>query len=435
MHILYHHRTPGDGVERVHIAGMVKAWRRMGHTVAISGPPGCDPERELRPAPGGHGTGKSGAGLHYRLGRFARQAPPVLFEAAELGYNAYALADMTRLSGRRRPDLIYERFTSNSLAPTLFARSLGIPIVQEVNLLVGAGRLRPLALGYLSGKIERWVLGQSTLVVTVSGRFREMLEALGVSRQKVLVCPNAIDPDSFLGKGLSDGEGRANGLVVGYVGSFIPYHRLDLLVRAAVRLNASDPSLRFLLVGDGAERPRIEQLIARSGLSERFVLTGRVPHDEIAGVVAGMDIAVMPGSNDWGSPVKIFEYMAMGKPVIAPRVGPIEEVITHGRNGLLFGPGSLEELAGMVEVLARDDRLRTALGEQARADVLERHTWRRNAERVLEALSQRVSSKSLSRTACFPGQQSGRRRLRAVVRLSDDGTMDCRCVTGSRCAG
>ena len=395
MHILYHHRTAGDRVERVHIMGMVKAWRRMGHSVHISSPPGCSPQEDER---AGAPEDSSGSGtplgtLQSLLKRLARDAPPALFEAAELAYNAYSLADVLRLVAHRRPDVIYERFTANSAAPTLVARLLGIPIVQEVNLLVGAGRFRPLVLEYLTRRIERWVLAHSALVVTVSNRFKDVLVEMGTPPEKVLVCPNAIDPRLFVHlntnpKPVFQQNKRGRRLVIGYVGSFIPYHRLDLLVQAAERLKGLTPPLRFLIVGEGAERARIERMVEAAWLGGRFQFTGRVPHEDVPAQIARMDIAVMPGSNTWGSPVKLLEYMAMAKPVIAPRVPPIEEVIAHGRNGVLFEPGSLASLRQALELLIGDDKLRRDIGRQARLDVLERHTWHHNARRVLASLSE-----------------------------------------------
>ena len=133
MHILYHHRTAGDRVEAVHIMGMVRALREMGHTVVICSPPGCDPERkqaaEGRAEPAVERRAPVEGPLRRVLKRFARKAPPLLFELFELAYNVRSLAAMLRLARERRPDLIYERTTANSIAPTYLARRWRIPII------------------------------------------------------------------------------------------------------------------------------------------------------------------------------------------------------------------------------------------------------------------------------------------------------------------
>ncbi|MCK4298673.1 MAG: glycosyltransferase family 4 protein [Planctomycetes bacterium] len=390
MHILYHHRTAGDRVERVHIMGMVNAWRRMGHSVHISSPPGCSPEEgERAVAPeDSTGSGTPLGTLQSLLKRLARDAPPALFEAAELAYNAYSLADVLRLVAHRRPDVIYERFTANSAAPTLVARLLGIPIVQEVNLLVGAGRFRPLVLEYLTRRIERWVLAHSALVVTVSSRFKDVLVEMGTPAEKVLVCPNAIDPEDFRKDIIPAIEPKPGTSVVGYVGAFVPYHRLEFLVRAASELDGAEPAVRFLLVGDGVHRPAIETEIRRAGVQDLFLLTGRVSHEEVPRYVASMDVAVIPGTADYTSPIKLFEYMALGKPVLAPRLPGIKDVVTHDQTGLLFEPNDFGDFLQKLRLLLKDGELRRRVGSDARRQVFGRHTWDHNARRVLASLSE-----------------------------------------------
>ena len=91
----------------------------------------------------------------------------------------------------------------------------------------------------------------------------------------------------------------------------------------------------------------------------------------------------MPDSNDYGSPVKLFEYMAMGKAVVAPSVGPIEDVIKDGENGILFKKSEVGELAKAIKLLVDDEILRSRVGEKARQSVCQNHTWTKNAEKIL----------------------------------------------------
>ncbi len=331
MHVIYHHRTAGDRVEAVHIMGMVRALRRLGHTVDICSPPGCDPERK--------GAGESGPApvegpVRAALKRFARGAPPVLFELFELAYNAWSLMGMSRLARRRRPDLIYERTTANSAAPTYLARRWRVPIVQEVNVSTQIGRLRPLILRDLTQRLERWTIDEATFLITVSAEFRRQLVEDGFPPDRTHVCQNAIEPAEFDPDAVQAVERPASvgadALVLGYVGAFVPYHRLDMLVEAAHALADDFPQARWLLVGDGVERPRIEALLAEYGLGERFWLPGRVRHDQVPAHVKAMDVAVLPNSETFNSPMKLFEYMSMGKAVVAPSVPAVAEVIRDG---------------------------------------------------------------------------------------------------------
>jgi glycosyltransferase involved in cell wall biosynthesis len=384
MHVLYHHRTSGDGVEGVHIMGIVRALRELGCTVDIASPPGCSPENRKA-------TEAQGGGLRRRLKRFARRAPPVLFELAELAYNACALAQMLRLARHRRPDLIYERTTSNSVAPTLLAGWLGVPIVQEVNVTAQAGRFRKLVLRRLTLAIERWVARRAALVVTVSHAFKAMLVRAHWPADRIIVCPNAISPDEFAPDAVEPAARpphvQPDDLVVGYVGSFLPYHGLDVLVDIARQMAAGRPRVCWLLVGDGVERRRLEGLIDRHGLRSRFWLPGKVPHEDVPRYVAAMDVAVLPHSAAFNSPMKLFEYMGMARAIAAPRVPAIEEVLTDGKNGLLFQPGEADSCRQALERLVGDSALRARLGGNARECVLANHTWPRNGRRLLRAVA------------------------------------------------
>jgi glycosyltransferase involved in cell wall biosynthesis len=367
--------------------GMVRAMREMGHTVAICSPPGCDPERKQtareRPAP-------AEGPLRRLLKRFARKAPPLLFELFELAYNAWSLVAMLRLARRRRPDLIYERTTANSVTPTYLARRWKVPIVQEVNVTTEIGRLRPLVLRDVTQRLEHWTIRHARLFVAVTEEFRRQLVVAGFPAEKIIVCQNAVDPSAFDPETVQP-AGRPEGvepgsLVVGYVGAFVPYHRVDALVEAARVLQPEWPQARWLLVGDGVDRPKIEALLRDYGLASRFWMPGPVTHRQVPSYVMAMDIAVLPSSNPHGSAMKLFEYMGMGKAVVAPRVPAVAEVIRDGENGLLFEPGDAGALVLALRRAMQDGALRERIGRTARQSVLANYTWRRNAERVLAML-------------------------------------------------
>jgi glycosyltransferase involved in cell wall biosynthesis len=389
VHVIYHHRTAGDRVEAVHIMGMVRALRSLGHTVDICSPPGCDPERK-RPVEGGPAPVEGP--VRRALKRFARHGPPLLFELFELAYNAWSLAAMGRLARRRRPDLIYERMTANSAAPTYLARRWRVPIVQEVNVSTEIGRLRPLLLRDLTQRLERWTVREAALLITVSAEFRRQLIEDGFPPDRTRVCHNAIEPAEFDPEAVQAAERPANvgpdALVLGYVGAFVPYHRLDMLVGAAHALADEFPRTRWLLVGDGVERPRIEALLADCGMAERFWLPGRVRHDRVPAHVKAMDVAVLPNSETFNSPMKLFEYMSMAKAVVAPGVPAVAEVVVDGRNGLLFEPGDAASFQAALRRVITDAALRERVGRAARQTVLNGHSWLHNAQRVLALLDE-----------------------------------------------
>ena len=141
--------------------------------------------------------------------------------------------------------------------------------------------------------------------------------------------------------------------------------------------------LVLMLVGEGALGAPLKELSRKLGIEAKVIFTGSASHREIPGYIAAMDVSVVPHSNEYRSPIKLFEYMGQAKAVLAPRLEPIEAIVEDGRNGFLFESESAESLKRQLARLISDAPLREKLGEQARADVLERHTWEHNARKML----------------------------------------------------
>lgn len=387
MRALYHHRTQGRGVEAVHIMGIVTGLRENGFEVEIVGPPGVDVNPEIVVA---SEKGKTGTAW----GLVARYAPQALFELLELGYNLAAIPRLWRLCRSRKPDLIYERYAGFNAAGVVVSRLTGIPIAVEVNDLAGEDRTRQgkrTAMPGLARAFERFICKSATAVFPVSGYLRDQIVALGAAAQRVRAIPNAVDPSKFNPDAVDGSSVRKaldleGALVVGFIGSFTKWHGVDLLVQVIADVADEFPDCRLLLVGDGARRALVEELVAKLGLSSRVVFAGKVPHAEVPVYVAAMDVAVVPGANPFVSPVKAFEYMAMGKAPIAPRYESLQEAIDEGRTGLLFEPEDAGALAAQLRTMLGDGQLRDRLGRAAREQVHSHHLWKHNARRVLELL-------------------------------------------------
>ena len=150
-------------------------------------------------------------------------------------------------------------------------------------------------------------------------------------------------------------------------------------------------AIRFLLIGSGALRGRVEEILREGGSLERVIMKGAVAHDEVPRLLDACDVLVSPhvpldaGAEFFGSPTKLFEYMAMGKAIVASRLGQIGEVLDHEQTALLVEPGSVEELKDAIVRLSSSKELRESLGDAARRAAVERHTWKHNAQRVLDA--------------------------------------------------
>lgn len=382
MRIIYHHRTRGRHVEGVHIRGIVNALRQLGHQVSVMSFPGADPEHEpATQAATGHG----------RLGGVVARLPGLLFEFFELGYNLITMFRMSSALRRRRPQLIYERYSLFLFATVWLARRRGIPLVLEINDSALVERVRPLRLKGWARRIEGWCLRNCTGLVFISSYFREQALAAYGNIAPSVVSPNAADltrfnPARFDRVGLRAQRGLSDRIVCGHIGVFAKWHGVDAFVEAIAARLGEVPQLALLFVGDGRTLPAVRALVAERGLSERVLLPGRVAHDDIASWIACMDYAVLPNSNHYGSPMKLFEFMGMGVGVVAPDYAPVAEVIGDGNTGWLFPRGETAACVQRVISLAIAQEERCRVGAAAREYIVRERQWCNNAEQLLTLL-------------------------------------------------
>jgi glycosyltransferase involved in cell wall biosynthesis len=382
MRILYHHRTRGRHVEGVHIRGIVHALRKLGHAVTVQSFPGADPEQE--PAV----QASSGRG---RLAGAVARLPGVLFEFLELGYNLVTALRMSVAIRRLQPQLIYERYSLFLFATIWLARRRGIPVILEINDSALVERVRPLRLKGLARRIESWCLRRCTGLVFISDYFRQQAEAAYGAIAPSVISPNAadlarLDTARFDRAHLRAERGLADRVVCGHIGVFAQWHGVDGFVDAISLRLAEVPQLALVLVGDGRTLPAVRALVAARGLADRVLLPGRVAHDEIASWIACMDYAVLPDSNQYGSPMKLFELMAMGVAVVAPDYAPVAEVIDDGHTGWLFPRRQTNLCVQRVLDLAAQVDARERVGAAARDYIARERQWRNNAEQLLTLL-------------------------------------------------
>ncbi|MGA9827685.1 MAG: glycosyltransferase, partial [Rhodanobacteraceae bacterium] len=193
-------------------------------------------------------------------------------------------------------------------------------------------------------------------------------------------------------------RGIGNEIVCGYVGRFVHWHGVSEFVSRIAPQMASAPRLTLMLVGAGSDLAAVRSVIAEHGLSGRILTPGRVDHAEIPEWIACMDYAVLPNSNEYGSPMKLFEFMAMGVAVVAPNYAPIAEVITDGVTGWLFPKGQIDMCVQRVlEMSARQDEL-LKVGDTARTYIARERQWRNNAEQLLSLLpaAEQINNDSVS---------------------------------------
>jgi glycosyltransferase involved in cell wall biosynthesis len=166
--------------------------------------------------------------------------------------------------------------------------------------------------------------------------------------------------------------------VIAFVGSFQPWHGAELLVEGYAGVCRQLPDARLVLIGDGERRQAVVEQVCRLGLSGKVILTGKLNQEQVAALLNAADVLVAPypfkHSDIVGTPLKLLEYMAVGKGILAS-TAPIHEVIVNGVTGLRIAPADADALAQGLLLLLQDNDLRARLGKNARQIAAQRYSW------------------------------------------------------------
>lgn len=395
----------------IHLRAMARALTDTGHTVQILSPalerdanfdfevPAVTPISMAE-----HSTtldvlrradkrfGKLASGHVSRLGQ----------EVRNLVYNDLLARAADSLRGFSA-DCVYERYALFADGGLALARALGVPHLLEVNapLCLEQERVRGLHLGDLAREIETRVWCETDAFLGVSAELRGMALEAGAAAARVHVVPNGVDAARFQPQpGARDALRRELGLgsgpVLGFVGSLKSWHGTDVLLRAFARLAPRWPQARLLLVGEGPMAEALRSAAEDLEVASAVCFTGAVDHARVPDFLAAMDVTVapyLPSEDFYFSPIKIYEYLAAGKPVVASHLGQIVALAEAGYVDTV-PPGDADALAAALEaVLASPDRAteRTARGREW---TLRERTWTANARRLAEL----ASAKSAART-------------------------------------
>jgi len=321
--------------------------------------------------------------------RLRTHLPKAIYECLELAYSLLAYRRLARAARAFQPDFLYERYNLFLLAGLMLKRRLRIPMLLEVNAPLAEERRRFGGLGL--PRLAAWAEGVAwrgaDVVLPVTRVLAAHVAARGVPADRIAVIRNGINVAHFRAAPCVDAAKAALGwegaLVLGFTGFVREWHGVDRVLRWMASTEAP-AGARLLIVGDGPARKSLEQLSSELALGLNVHFTGVVSRDEVPAYVAAFDIALQPAVVPYASPLKLFEYLALGKAIVAPRQPNIEEVLAHGGNALLFDDaldGSLEQA---LSRLCRDAELRQRIGIAAAATIVEQNlTWLGNAERVI----------------------------------------------------
>lgn len=385
MRILYHHRIAASDGMRVHVTEVVDALRARGHQVRVVGPTANDAQAQ---------AGASSV-LERAAERLRRWLPAAGYEVLELLYNVPAYVRLWRATQAFKPDLIYERNNLFLLAGLWLKRVKGLPLLLEVNSPLAAERARfgGLALRGLARRCEAATWGGADVVLPVTEVLARRVRRVRGGSGGVLVAPNGASvrgpPDAQTAERLRVSLGlEPDALVLGFVGFVRAWHGVGWAVEA---LSSLPRRSHLLVVGDGPALESLRSRAAAAGVGARVHLVGRVPHDEVAQIMGLFDVALQTAATAYASPLKLFEYMGMGLAILAPDQANIREVLTDGRDALLFPPRSEDGFRSALQRLCNDEALRRRLGAQALSRVRDTPlTWEGNALRI-EAVARELA--------------------------------------------
>lgn len=324
---------------------------------------------------------------------------------------------------QERFDFIYQRLTLGNLSGVLLSREFKLPLILEYNgseVWVSQNWGHKLKFSAVALAVEDVCLRHAHRVVTVSQVLADELLARGVPAERIVWYPNCIDPEVFdparhvqtrrqlrSRLGIADDE-----MVVLFIGTFGLWHGAETLAEAAKLALAGPrpadrPRMRFVFVGDGLRQAAVRDQLAAQIADGDVILTGLVPQHEAPGFLAMADVFSSPhvpsrdGSKFFGSPTKLFEYMAMGKPIVASDLDQLGQVLQPAvqesamspdwlpkgdETAILTEPGSPQAIVRALQVLQKRPEVRAALSGAARRKALEQYTWQRHVDVIMDSL-------------------------------------------------
>ncbi|MCP1772673.1 glycosyltransferase involved in cell wall biosynthesis [Neisseria perflava] len=305
---------------------------------------------------------------------------------------------LQRLAEEAPFDWVYERYSLWSNAGMRFARENGCTGILEVNapLIEEQKKHRELPLEAEAQKIAATVFGLADAMIAVSPGVKQYLETFEQAKGRVHVIANGVSLERFAvaAEGNAQRLGRleaGDNITVGFLGTLKPWHGLATLVDAWTLLRQRGQNVRLLIVGDGPEYESIHSNIASNSLLDAVTFAGAVQPEDVPHWLGQMDIAVAPYpqmDNFYFSPLKIYEYMAAGIPVVATRVGHLENVVSDGINGILVEAENPTVMADCIQTLINQPNCLQALGLAARQTAEQEHSWLSVVERIQDIAGQ-----------------------------------------------
>lgn len=319
--------------------------------------------------------------------------------------NGLRIIRLYKLYRKHKPDAIINRYLIYDFSAIVVGKLLNIPVMYEVNASAVYEReienryyIKPLA-----KYVEKLIFNKSNVVTVVSNELKNFFEENGYNVSNTIVIPNGVNIKEYQENVEISSKFQELALqwkdkeILGFLGSLKSWHGVHRVIDILPSLLKSNPNIRLLIVGDGNTRDDIEKRISEKNLKDHVFISGFIPHDQVPGALSLFKVALAPYnniSNFYFSPLKIFEYMAAGKAVVAPGLGQINELVQPGYTGILLQENTdicLEK--AILEIIEDPEQLKQ-MSLNAKDYISRNYTWERNAEKISSSLEKIIQKKN-----------------------------------------
>jgi len=373
MKILYHHRIASKDGQFVHVEELTNAFIEQGHELKFVAP-SLNENSDF-----GHDGGI--------VTKLKKSLPRALYELLELSYSFWIFIKLVIAIKQFKPEFIYERYNLYQPAGVWVSKLFNIPLVLEVNapLVYERSTYSGLSLTRFAKWIENYTWKNATHVLPVTDVLADHLRKAGVNKKSITVIHNGVTQqfiDKMLSKPINTDKKE---IVIGFTGFIHPWHGMDKAIRAIA--HHKELPLKLVCVGDGKILPELKSLAAELGITDKIEFVGLVTRDKVLNYVEQFDIALQPDVTAYASPLKMFEYMAVGSVIIAPDSPNIREILTD-ETALFFEKGNqasfIQQLNYAIENVDSFEALRTAVKSRIED---KKFIWQENAKQVVKLVS------------------------------------------------
>ncbi len=359
--------------------GLLDAFVKLGHrtTFASSGPMNLPDETEFH---------------LIEYSKLLRNLPEIL----TFPYNESSLKSVLKIIEKNRPDFFYLHHHDFHYGGAKIKEKTGLPFILHFDSIEYWVKKNwgKLYFGNLLKWCEQIEVAQADAIVTISDVLKKQAcEFYNIPPEKVYPVPNGVDTSKFHpdtdGTEIRKKYALEGKYVVGYSGTFNAYHGVDLIAAAAKNIMSKIPNSVVFFIGDGALREKVEEILKQDGIRNNVVITGLVPFNEVPKHIAACDLMVSPIIHNhkdefFGTPIKHYEYKAMGKPIIASNIGTLKDIFEHCINSYVIEPNSVDAIVDSVYELYSNPDLASKIAKTARIDAEQKHSWEVNAKKIIE---------------------------------------------------